>query len=82
MATSASAAADADVATGGSGDVLSGVIGAMLARMPEAPFRAAELGVWLHAAASESIPVGSSGLIADDLPIAIADQIRQLNPLL
>lgn len=52
------------LATSGSGDVLSGVIGALLAqRMPA--FEAACAGVWLHAKAGEAF---GPGLTAEDLP--------------
>ncbi len=54
-----------DLATAGSGDVLSGIIGGLLAMQPEIPFEMATLGAWLHGAAGE---LGGYGLIADDLP--------------
>jgi NAD(P)H-hydrate epimerase len=58
-------AADARLATAGTGDVLSGVLGALLARgVP--PLDAAAAAAWLHArAASLGHP---DGLIAGDLP--------------
>ena len=53
------------LATAGSGDVLSGIIGALLAATPQHPFEMAKLGVFLHGLAGETrLP----GLIADDLP--------------
>jgi len=56
------------LATGGTGDVLAGVIAALLAQgMP--PFQAACAGVWLHGAAAASL---GPGLIAEDLPAAIS----------
>lgn len=52
------------LATAGSGDVLSGIIGAMLARgLP--PFEAACAAAWLHGDAGRR---GGPGLIAEDLP--------------
>ncbi|MDE0191260.1 MAG: NAD(P)H-hydrate dehydratase [Gammaproteobacteria bacterium] len=55
------------MATAGSGDVLTGVVGALLAR-GMAPLAAAELGVWLHARAGDEARDGLAGsLIAGDL---------------
>ena len=56
---------DPRLATAGTGDVLSGVIGALLAR-GTAPFEAAAAGAWLHARAAELGP--AAGLVAGDLP--------------
>ncbi|WP_342362627.1 NAD(P)H-hydrate dehydratase [Terrarubrum flagellatum] len=55
------------LATAGSGDVLAGVAGALLAQgMP--PFEAACAAVWLH---GEAGALAGRGLIADDLPEAV-----------
>jgi NAD(P)H-hydrate repair Nnr-like enzyme with NAD(P)H-hydrate dehydratase domain len=53
----------------GSGDVLAGVIGGLLAR-GAAPATAALWGVWLHGAAGEALSraVGSLGFLARELP--------------
>ena len=52
-----------DLATAGSGDVLNGIIGAMLAKdLP--PFEAACAGVWLHSRAAEK---AGKNLIAEDI---------------
>ncbi len=61
------------MATGGTGDVLSGTIGALLAQRVE-PYAAARLGVFLHGTAGESIRdrLGDAGLLASDLPFEIA----------
>jgi hydroxyethylthiazole kinase-like uncharacterized protein yjeF len=56
------------LATGGTGDVLSGIIAALLAQEMPA-FEAACAGVWLHGAAAQLI---GPGLIAEDLADAIA----------
>lgn len=55
------------LATAGSGDVLAGLIGGLLAQGGE-PFEAACGGVFLHGAAARAL---GPGLIADDLPGAV-----------
>jgi NAD(P)H-hydrate epimerase len=65
---------DARLATAGTGDVLSGTIGALLAQgMPA--LEAAAAGAWLHARAANHGP--AHGLVASDLvdllPLALAD---------
>lgn len=56
------------LATGGTGDVLSGVIGGLLAQ-GSPPFEAAVTGVWLHAATGARLQerLGSAGVVATDL---------------
>ncbi len=62
------------LATAGAGDVLSGLIAALLAGgMP--PWEAACAGAWLHGRAGETL---GRGLVAEDLPTAIAAAIRAL----
>lgn len=65
--------ANAALATAGSGDVLAGTIGSLMAQRV-APFEAARLGVWLHGRAGERISerLGDAGLLASDLPYEIA----------
>ncbi len=60
------------MATGGTGDVLSGTIGGLLAQ-GLAPFDAARLGVYLHGLAGELVRerLGDAGLLAGDLPDAL-----------
>jgi ADP-dependent NAD(P)H-hydrate dehydratase / NAD(P)H-hydrate epimerase len=60
------------LASGGTGDVLSGVIGALLAQ-GMAPGPAARLGVYLHGAAGDMVRdrLGDAGLLASDLPDAL-----------
>ena len=70
---------NAVLATAGSGDVLAGVIGSLLARGMEA-LSAAELGVCLHALAADSYlrERGAFGLTASDLPAQIATTMNTL----
>jgi NAD(P)H-hydrate epimerase len=56
--------APADLATGGSGDVLAGFIVGLLAQ-GMAPFDAAAAAVWMHGEVGNEVGVG---LIAEDLP--------------
>jgi hydroxyethylthiazole kinase-like uncharacterized protein yjeF len=62
------------LATAGAGDVLSGMIGGLLAQGVPA-FEAASMGVWMHGeAAREAGP----GLIAEDLPEVLPAVFRRL----
>lgn len=63
-----------DLATAGSGDVLSGAIAGLLAQGLSG-FDAACAGVWVHGAAGATV---GRGLIADDLPAAIPKVLRAL----
>jgi hydroxyethylthiazole kinase-like uncharacterized protein yjeF len=60
------------LATGGTGDVLAGVIGALLAQ-ELAPFDAASAGAYLHGAAGDRLAeeVGRAGVLAGDLARAL-----------
>ena len=60
------------MATGGTGDVLAGTIGGLLAQ-GLAPFDAARLGVYLHGNAGELVRdrLGDAGLLAGALPEAL-----------
>jgi hydroxyethylthiazole kinase-like uncharacterized protein yjeF len=63
------------LATAGSGDVLSGIIGVFLAQgMPG--FESACAGVWLHACAGR---IAGRGMIADDLAIAVSKAAASLH---
>jgi len=57
------------LATGGTGDVLAGIIGALLAQ-GLAPGAAARLGAYLHGVAGDMVRdrLGDAGLLASDLP--------------
>lgn len=60
------------LASGGTGDVLAGIIGALLAQ-GLAPGPAARLGVYLHGSAGELVRerLGDAGLLASDLPDSV-----------
>ncbi len=70
---------NAALATAGTGDVLAGTIGALLAQ-GLASYAAASVGVYLHGAAAAHLSerVGDAGLLASDLPAAIARVRRDL----
>jgi ADP-dependent NAD(P)H-hydrate dehydratase / NAD(P)H-hydrate epimerase len=67
------------LATGGTGDVLSGAIGSLLAQ-GLLPFAAARLGVYLHGVAADGIRerFGDAGLLASDLPEGLAVARKRL----
>ncbi len=65
------------LATAGSGDVLSGIIGGLLARGLE-PFEAATAGAFLHARAADR--AGHTGLVAGDLVAALPRTLSSLEP--
>jgi hydroxyethylthiazole kinase-like uncharacterized protein yjeF len=67
------------LATGGTGDVLSGIIGGLLAQRLS-PFDAATTGVYIHGLAGEkaSRKLGPDGLLAGDLLPLLPRLLRQL----
>ncbi len=67
------------LATGGTGDVLAGAIGALLAQGLE-PFAAARLGVYLHGLAGDAgrERFGDAGMLASDLPDGLAMARKRL----
>lgn len=71
--TAASPFANPALATAGSGDVLAGTIGALIAQGVR-PFDAACLGVYFHGRAGERLSeqFGDAGVLASDLPRVIA----------
>ncbi len=70
------------LASGGTGDVLAGTIGSLLAQGLD-PFAAARLGVYLHGVAGESVRerLGDAGLLASDLPDGLAIARKRLTAL-
>ncbi len=72
-------AANAGLASAGTGDVLAGVI-AGLAGQGVSPFDAASLGVYLHAAAGERVKdeLGDTGMLASDLLPVLPKVIKGL----
>ncbi len=73
---------NAGMATAGSGDVLSGVVGAFLAR-GMAGLDAARLAAWVHASAGDraAAEVGREGMVASDLVAALPGALRALEKL-
>jgi NAD(P)H-hydrate epimerase len=71
------------MASGGMGDVLAGVIGALLAQ-GRSPFDAACLGVYAHGAAADAVAAhrGQVGLLAGDVLDAMPPTIGRLQGLL
>ena len=66
------------LATAGSGDVLSGVVGALLARGVGAR-DAARLGAWVHGAAADALAARrSEGWSASDVLEAVPEAIAEL----
>ncbi|MDH3240877.1 MAG: NAD(P)H-hydrate dehydratase [Alphaproteobacteria bacterium] len=63
-----------DLATGGSGDVLAGLVAGLLVQQV-APFESAAIAAWIHGRAAADF---GPGLIADDLPDAVPGVLRHL----
>ncbi|GAC1366230.1 MAG: hypothetical protein NVSMB42_26240 [Herpetosiphon sp.] len=70
---------NAALATAGTGDVLAGLIGGFVAQGVEL-FAAAQLGVWIHAAAGQHVrdEMGDMGTVASDLLVRIPHALQGL----
>lgn len=68
------------LAKAGTGDVLAGLIAGLLAQMPEKPFDAASLAVYLHGLAGNIAKeqIGQRGMTAGDVAAAIPAAFSQL----
>jgi hydroxyethylthiazole kinase-like uncharacterized protein yjeF len=62
------------LATGGSGDVLSGIVGTLLAQLGE-PATAAAIGAWIHGRAAERVPTSGDGVRGPSLD-EVLDELR------
>ncbi len=67
------------LAAGGTGDVLTGIIGGLVAQ-GLSPYEAAQLGGFLHGTAGETVrnDVGSAGVVASDLLLHVPQIVGQL----
>ena len=67
------------MATGGTGDVLSGILGSLLARRLD-PWTAVTAGVYVHGLAGDvaALRLGQESLLAGDLVDALAEAIRSV----
>jgi NAD(P)H-hydrate epimerase len=70
---------NAGMATGGSGDALTGVIGSLIGQGLD-PWDAARLGVFIHASAGDlaAAEIGTRGLIATDITERLPAALRKL----
>lgn len=69
--------ATADLATAGSGDVLSGLILGLLAQS-YSPYASACIATWIHGELSRQI---GAGLISEDLPVVVPEVLQRLSQL-
>ena len=68
------------LATGGTGDILTGIIAALLCQY-EDPTSAIQLAVFLHGLAAELSPGSKRSMIADDLPELLGAAMEEVSPL-
>jgi len=67
------------LSSGGTGDVLAGMLGGLLAQ-GTSPWDALQIGVFLHGLAAEFAPNGQRALLADDLLDSIGAAWREITP--
>jgi ADP-dependent NAD(P)H-hydrate dehydratase / NAD(P)H-hydrate epimerase len=73
------------MATGGTGDILTGIVASLIAQHPQQPLEATALAVYLHGAAGDlaTEAMGESSVVATDLvrflPRAFAEAKNQIN---
>lgn len=70
---------NAGLASGGTGDVLTGVIASLMAQGLN-PFEAAKTGVFVHGAAADVLVasgLGPIGLTAGEIAIAVRDRLNE-----
>lgn len=70
------------LASGGTGDILAGFIGALLGRPATPPGAALRAAVWIHGAAADDLVargVGPIGLTASEITLAMRDRLNRLS---
>ena len=67
------------LATAGSGDCLTGVIASFIAREADY-FEDVAAAVYIHGLAGEMSYFGSRGMIADDIPVLVAEAMKKISP--
>ncbi|MEA2012668.1 MAG: NAD(P)H-hydrate dehydratase [Verrucomicrobiota bacterium] len=70
---------NAALATAGSGDVLTGLIGAFIAQSNSPVIDALKTAVFIHGRTGELSPYGERALIADDIPALIGPAMRDIS---
>ena len=71
------------LATGGTGDVLAGLIASLIAQGLSVP-DAAKLGVFVHGAAADNLVargIGPVGMTASELVLEVRNEINRLNKI-
>jgi len=67
------------LATAGSGDCLTGIIASFIAREADY-FEDVAAAVYIHGLAGEMSYFGSRGMIADDIPMLVAEAMKKISP--